>query len=115
MLEQVSNKNRALERRVVPPKCSVVAAQFKEAMNTPQGKDDAVAQSELNAGLGVNRDIVDRLRDSQPTGTSGGLLLNDAADEIQRLRVVFRVNILRIAPETLHAEIDRVLFNELRH
>lgn len=32
------------------------------------------------------KDIVDKLRDSQPTGTVGGLLLNDAADEIVRLR-----------------------------
>lgn len=61
-----------------------------------------------------NRDIVDTLRDSQPQGTVGGYLLNDAADEIQRLRVAFRVNILRLAPDTPHSEIDRVLFNELR-
>jgi hypothetical protein len=32
------------------------------------------------------RDIVDILRDSQPTETRGGLLLNDAADEILKLR-----------------------------
>jgi len=32
-----------------------------------------------------NRPIVDRLRDSQPKGTTGGYLLNDAADRIQQL------------------------------
>ena len=30
----------------------------------------------------------------------------EAADEIERLRSIFRVNILRLAPETPHAEID---------
>lgn len=34
----------------------------------------------------MNRDIVDRLRDSQPAGTTGGYLLNDAVDEITALR-----------------------------
>jgi len=34
----------------------------------------------------MDRDIIERLRDSQPPGTAGGLLLNDAADEIYRLR-----------------------------
>jgi hypothetical protein len=33
-------------------------------------------------------DIVEQLRDSQPKGTKDGLLLNDAADEIVRLRAV---------------------------
>lgn len=32
------------------------------------------------------RDIIETLRDSQPENTQGGLLLNDAADEILRLR-----------------------------
>ena len=51
--------------------------------------------SRLSAGLrllyilfgvfGMDRNIIDRLRDSLPTGTVGGLLLNDAADEIVRL------------------------------
>lgn len=36
----------------------------------------------------TDRDIVDRLRDSQPKGTYSGYLLNDAADEITRLRAV---------------------------
>lgn len=36
----------------------------------------------------MDKNIIDRLRDSQPTGTTGGLLLNDAADEIVRLRKV---------------------------
>ena len=34
----------------------------------------------------MDRDIIERLRDSQPEGTTGGYLLNDAADEIKRLR-----------------------------
>ena len=34
----------------------------------------------------MDRDIIERLRDSQPKGTTGGYLLNDAADEIKRLR-----------------------------
>lgn len=46
----------------------------------------ACGGSALTAELGADRDIVDRLRDSQPEGTEGGLLLNDAADEIERLR-----------------------------
>lgn len=36
------------------------------------------------------------------------LLLN-AANEIARLRTAFRINMLRLAPETSHAEIDRIL------
>ena len=32
--------------------------------------------------------------------------------EIERLRIVFRVNIIRIAPKTSHAEIDRILNGE---
>ena len=35
--------------------------------------------------------------------------------EIARLRTLFRVNILRLAPETSHAEIDRVLYGEPDH
>ena len=34
----------------------------------------------------------------------------DAADEIQRLRVLFRANMLHHAPQTSHSEIDAVLF-----
>lgn len=34
----------------------------------------------------MNRDIIERLRDSQPTGTSGVYLLNDASVEIEVLR-----------------------------
>jgi len=34
----------------------------------------------------MDKDIVDTLRDSQPIGTVGGLLLNDAANEIKWLR-----------------------------
>lgn len=34
----------------------------------------------------MNRDIVERLRDSRPSGTINGSILNDAADEIERLR-----------------------------
>ena len=78
-------------------------------------KEDASGQCASTAGLCGNRDIVDRLRDSQPEGTCGGLLLNDAADEIQRLRVAFRANILRFAPHIPHSEIDRVLFKGLCH
>ena len=33
-----------------------------------------------------DRDLVDRLRDCQPKGTTGGYLFNDAADEIVKLR-----------------------------
>jgi len=49
-------------------------------------------------------DIVNRLRGSDDA------LVRQAADEIIRLRVLFRVNMLRHAGETSHAEIDRVLF-----
>jgi DNA-binding IscR family transcriptional regulator len=40
----------------------------------------------MSAKDSSDRDIVDRLRDSQPKGTTGGYLLNDAADEIVKLR-----------------------------
>ena len=40
----------------------------------------------------MNRDIVARLRDSQPDGTVNGLLLNDAADEIEALRYSLRLD-----------------------
>ncbi len=35
--------------------------------------------------------------------------------EISRLRTIFRVNILRLSPETSHEEIDRVLNGEPDH
>ncbi len=35
--------------------------------------------------------------------------LRELVGEIDRLRTVFRVNILRLAPETTHAEIDAIL------
>jgi hypothetical protein len=53
---------------------------------TEQKHDDACGASRSDAVLDADRDIVDRLRDSQPSGTNAGFLLNDAADEIERLR-----------------------------
>ena len=41
--------------------------------------------------------------------------LKEALRENERLRHVFRVNILRLAPETPHNEIDRVLNDEPHH
>ena len=41
--------------------------------------------------------------------------LKEALRENKRLRHVFRVNILRLAPETPHDEIDRVLNDEPHH
>jgi hypothetical protein len=43
------------------------------------------------------------------------LLGQRAAAEIERLREAFRVNMLRLAPETSHDEIDRVLNGEPHH
>ena len=45
----------------------------------------------------------------------GGEVVRECLDEIERLRNVFRVNILRLAPETSHDEIDRVLNGEPDH
>jgi len=54
---------------------------------------DSLRKGQLDELLGkiADRDIIDRLRDSQPKGTSGGLLLNDAADEIAALKARVRV------------------------
>jgi hypothetical protein len=37
------------------------------------------------------------------------VLLRDSMVEIARLREIFRINIIRLAPDTSHEEIDRVL------
>jgi hypothetical protein len=69
-------------------------------------------------------DLLERLRevrcDRQPFTPEHAncvcRLTSAAADEIERLqaelqhvRTIFRVNMLRLTPETSHAEIDRVL------
>lgn len=45
----------------------------------------------------------------------GGDVVCECLDEIERLRSIFRVTVLRLAPETPHAEIDRVLNGEPHH
>ena len=57
----------------------------------------------------MDRDIVDRLRDSQPAGTSGGFLLNDAADEISRLREGLALVSCREVLSELSSELDKWL------
>lgn len=42
--------------------------------------------------------------------SQGSFTPERAADEIERLRVLFRVNMLRHAPQATHAEIDAILF-----
>lgn len=61
-------------------------------------------------------DILIRLADSSPNESSHELYCRclDAAEEISRLRVAFRVNILRLAPDyfkqkDIDVEIDRIL------
>ena len=45
----------------------------------------------------------------------GFAVWKDRQREIERLRHIFRVNVLRIAPGTSHEEIDRVLNGEPHH
>ena len=64
--------------------------------------------------------LIDELREEadlcrNETAVDVANLLDRAAAEIERLREVFRVNVLRLAPETAHAEIDRVLDGEPHH
>lgn len=81
----------------------------------PEVNKIADGQSRSTVGLG----IADRLRAWIPDGdgynSEYANTLAEAADEIERLRNVFRVNILRLAPETPHDEIDRVLNGEPDH
>ena len=42
--------------------------------------------------------------------TQGSFTPEYAADEIQRLRVLFRANIMQLAPQVSHEEIDAILF-----
>ena len=86
-----------------------------ENTNAPVTKI-AGAESELKGGLGLLHDLqeeADLCRNE--TADDIAVLLDKAADEILRLREIFRVNILRLAPETSHAEIDRVLNGEPHH
>jgi len=52
-----------------------------------QARDDRKAINEGGdmSGDASDRSLVSRLKDSQPKGTTGGYLLNDAADRIQQL------------------------------
>lgn len=73
------------------------------------GKDDIVNRLRLWA----DADVDETARDGslEPNDIRlWGAMMREAADEIIRLRVLFRVNMLRHAGETSHAEIDRVLF-----
>ena len=46
---------------------------------------------------------------------AAGRAMREAKAEIERLRLIFRVNILRLSPETSHDEITRVLNDEPDH
>ena len=76
-----------------------------------------VPQSISTVGLGVLDKIDVHLRQLSPhmMGRDEVVLLREARDEIERLRFVFRVNILRLLPESQHDEIDRVLNGEPHH
>jgi hypothetical protein len=63
-----------------------------------------------------DRDIIERLRDSQPEGTTGGYLLNDAADEIKRLReelVKYDLRALTLEAELNEADNENAVLRAL--
>ena len=77
--------NNALADPVLPPP---LTDNLKKEIN-------ALINSRLVAKSGEDksdRDIVDRLRDSQPKGSTSGYLLNDAADEILQLRKLIKLH-----------------------
>lgn len=63
---------------------------------------DAVHRAEAAVGMWCIRDL--------DGGLEGSGVPEMLAAEIRRLRVLFRVNMLRLAPQTSHAEIDKILY-----
>lgn len=59
-------------------------------------------------------DIVQRLRSDRGAGDEHWRDVLEAADEIERLRTIFRVNMLRHVPNVTHAEIDAQLNNDFK-
>jgi hypothetical protein len=59
-----------------------------------------------------DRDIVDRLMDSQPKGSTSGYLLNNAADEIVRLRKLLKIHILQDGPRYNNPDYIRDYFGQ---
>ena len=80
-------------------------------------KTDADSGASLSdAGLGVMLECLRLIHAAHDVdGVDLSAWPSKAADEIERLRNVFRVNMLRLAPETPHDEIDRVLNGEPHH
>lgn len=66
---------------------------------------DAVQRAEDAAGMWCVRDV--------DGGLAGSFVPEILAAEVRRLRLLFRVNMLRHAPSATHAEIDKLLYPEL--
>lgn len=90
---------------------------YKEMMALAKGLRHAHSYFEPNC-LGGPAKIFDAAADRVRAGDDMDEVLADVnmvlnrsgyESEIERLRTIFRLNILRLSPETSHAEIDRIL------
>lgn len=72
------------------------------------GRDmtDAVHRAETATGMWCIRDM--------DGGLEGSNVPEMLAAEVRRLRVVFRVNMMRLAPQASHEEIDAILYPTLK-